>query len=487
LKPLFFAVFAVPAVVRTAVFRIKERLMKTYSLRWRILVGVLLAVTVAWITVGIIAYREARHEAEALLDAHLAQSATLLFTFLGDEAHDLDAHLPRHRYDNKVAFQIWEGESVLLTHSAGAPATRLSMTSEGFSDVEVEGKSWRVFSTWDPKHHHLVQVADAMRSRDHVSDEVAWHLLIPLLFGLPLLGLALGAFVVVAFRPLEQLADSIAAQAPERLQPIALSTAPREITPILERLNLLFERVTRTQEEERRFTADAAHELRTPLAVMQTHAEVASAAIDEATRRHALDNLVSGSRRAARLLDQLLTLARLDAQSALPGSAPCDLHALLIETVALLVPAAIQKGVEVEVEELEGVQEVEKITGNANDDSQKIMLAGSPLLLQVLIRNLVDNAIRYTPPGGSVQIGLQRAVAGRVCLHVSDSGPGIPAEKRSEVLARFRRLDESGEEGHGLGLSIVARIAALHDAKFRLESAPILGGLAAWVDFPVIT
>lgn len=448
--------------------------MKTYSLRWRILLGVLAAVTLAWMTVGIIAYREARHEAEELLDAHLAQSATLLFAFLGDEAHELDEHLPRHRYDKKVAFQIWEGEDRLLTHSAGAPQTRLSGQSEGFSDASIDGRSWRVFSTWDPKHRYLVQVADAARSRDKVSDEIAWHLLLPIAFGLPLLGLALGAFVVVAFRPLRQLADSIAAQAPERLQPIALSAAPREIVPILERLNLLFARVTRAQEDERRFTADAAHELRTPLAVMQTHAEVASAATDEETRRHALDNLVSGSRRAARLLDQLLTLARLDAQAGLTDKLPemqaCDLRALAIESVALLVPAALEKGVEVEVEE-------------SAADADKVILNGAPVLLQVLVRNLVDNAISYTPSGGYVRVGVSSSESG-ICLSVNDSGPGIPAEKRGEAMARFRRLDESGKEGHGLGLSIVARIAELHGAKFRLENSATLGGLAALVDFP---
>lgn len=440
--------------------------MTSYSLRLRILFGILAAVTLAWTAVGIIAYREARHEAEELLDAHLAQSATLLFAFLGDEAHELDEHLPRHRYDKSVAFQIWEGGSQLLTHSAGAPEARLSTKSEGFSDSDVEGKTWRVFSTWDPDRRYLVQVADAARSRDKVSEEIAWHLLLPLLFGLPVLGLMLGGFIFVAFRPLEQLADSIAAQSAERLQPIALQRAPREIAPILERLNLLFERVTRAQEDERRFTADAAHELRTPLAVMQTHAEVANAASDETTRRQALDNLVSGSRRAARLLDQLLTLARLDAQAGLPETESCDLRALVIETVALLAPAAIDKGVDIEVEE-----------------GGEVVLDGAPLLLQVLIRNLVDNAISYTPGGGSVRIGLN-ASDGSACLRVNDSGPGIPEEKRSEAMARFRRLDHSAAEGHGLGLSIVARIAELHGANFRLEKSATLGGLAARVDFP---
>jgi two-component system sensor histidine kinase QseC len=444
--------------------------MNAYSLRLRLLIGILAAVTLAWTTVSLIAYREARHEAEELLDAHLSQSATLLFAFLGDEADELGEHLPRHRYDKKVAFQIWEGETRLLTHSVGAPEARLSASSDGFSNANVEGKAWRVFSAWDPSHRYLVQVADAARSRDQVSEEIAWHLLLPLVFGLPILGLALGVFVIVAFRPLEQLADSIGAQSAERLQPIVLRTAPREILPILEHLNLLFERVTRAQEDERRFTADAAHELRTPLAVIQTHAEVASAASDDATRRQALDSLVTGSRRAAHLLDQLLTLARLDAQAGLPEKETCDLRALLIETVATLIPAAISKGVEVEVVE----EPAERASVNLN---------GAPILLQVLVRNLVDNAISYTPRGGNVRVRLN-SIAGGTCLSISDSGPGIPEAKRAEAMARFRRLDENGHEGHGLGLSIVARIAELHGATVKLGTSGELGGLQVETVFP---
>jgi two-component system sensor histidine kinase QseC len=447
--------------------------VSSYSLRLRILIGVLAAVTVAWTCVAIVAYREARHEAEELLDAHLATSATLLFSFLGDEAHELEeGHLPLHRYDKKVAFQVWAGGTQLLTHSEGSPDTRLSPKSEGFTNAIVAGKAWRVFSTWDPNHDYLVQVADASRSREEVSEQIAWHLLIPLAFGLPVLGLALGSFILIAFRPLNRLADSIAAQAPERLQAIDLPGSPREILPILERLNQLFERVSRTQDDERRFTADAAHELRTPLAVMQTCAEVANAASDEATRRLALNNLLSGSQRATRLLEQLLMLARLDAHAALPRSDMCnmcDLRAIVIDTVATLIPAALHKGIEVEV-----------------DEGQPAMVRGASVLLQVLVRNLVDNAIRYTPAGGGVLVNLSGDENGWT-LQVSDSGPGIPEAQRAEALKRFRRLDESGAEGHGLGLSIVGRIAELHGAHLALGTSELASGLIVSVVFATCT
>lgn len=446
--------------------------MKTYSLRLRILLGVLIVVALAWSSAGLFAHRHARHEAEELLDAHLAQSASLLFAFRGDPSQPTEEHGSRHRNDKKVAFQIWDGER-LLTHSTRAPHTRLSAMNNGFSNVEIDGQAWRVFSTRDPQGRYLVQVADLIGSRDEVSGEIASHMLLTLLFGLPVLGIALGTFVFVAFRPLGRLADSIAEQTPERLLPIELARAPREIVPILERLNRLFGEVRRAQDDERRFTADAAHELRTPLAVLQTHAEVASAASDAATRQRALEHLVSGSRRAARLVDQLLTLARLDAQDALPGKEACRLRPLLVDTVALLIPAALEKGIEVEVEESDA-------TDASLDAATSI--DGAPLLLQVLVRNLVDNAIRYTPHGGNVHITLRREDE-KIALHVIDSGPGIPQAARAEAIARFRRFDTGGAEGHGLGLSIVTRIAELHGATLDLNSAGPDGGLDAAVRF----
>ena len=165
--------------------------MRTYSLRLRILFGILAAVALVWSVVGVIAYREARHEAEELLDAHLAQSATLLFAFLGDEADDIGERLPRHRYDKKVAFQVWEGER-LLTRSHRAPDSRLSPREEGFSDVHIDGKPWRVFSVRDARRHYLIQVADAAESRAEISNEVASHLLQTMGVGLPY---ALGAAI----------------------------------------------------------------------------------------------------------------------------------------------------------------------------------------------------------------------------------------------------------------------------------------------------
>ncbi|HET7776111.1 MAG TPA: HAMP domain-containing sensor histidine kinase, partial [Azospira sp.] len=167
-----------------------------------------------------------------------------------------------------------------------------------------------------------------------------------------------------------------------------------------------------------------------------------------------------------RLVDQLLTLARLDAQEELPGQESCPLRRLAVETVAALAPAGFDKGVELEVEE-----------------GPEVSVAGSPLLLQVLLRNLLDNAIRYTPAGGRVLVRCQ-VDAGGATLHVCDSGPGIAVEQRQEALARFRRLDPGAGEGHGLGLSIVARITELHGAALQLDTAQELGGLDVAVVFP---
>jgi two-component system sensor histidine kinase QseC len=433
------------------------------SLRLRLLAGTLAIVTLIWLALSIFAWRESRHEAEEIFDAHLAQTAMLLAAFVGDEADELDEHLPAHRYARKVAFQVWHG-SKLLVHSLNAPDTRLSAVDEGFSDSLIDGRDWRVYSVWDKERRHLIQVAEARRARDAVSRELAVHLTVPLAVALPLLALSLILLIRHNFAPLATLAASIGERSPQRLDPIPLAGAPRELAPILTQLNTLLGRVAGSLEQERRFTADAAHELRTPLAAMRTHAQVAQASSDAAERTLALERVVAAADRATHLVTQLLTLARVDA-GALDANQPLDLRALSIDVIADAVPAALAKQIELEL-----------------TDGPSVPMAGNSPLLSALLRNLIDNAVRYGPPHSRVRIAC-RMDDGHPCLEVSDEGPGIPTEERERVLERFYRIVGSGETGSGLGLSIVARVAELHGASFTLADGPNGKGLCARVVF----
>jgi len=438
-----------------------------HSIKRRLLIVLLATILLAWIATLLLSYRDTRHELDELLDAHLAQSASLLIAQVGHEADDIDdEHAPPvHRYSRKVAFQIWEKGKRLLLHSASAPNVPLSSQREGFSNSEIDGDKWRVFSAWDDKHRFLVQVGERRETRDKLVVSVAKHMLQPLLITLPLLGLLIWFGVARGLRPLQTLSRQVAARRPDNLAPLEVATAPVEVVPLVEGLNQLFARVRVSLESERRFTADAAHELRTPLAAIKTQAQVARAATAEAERRHALDNVLIGCDRATHLVEQLLTLARLEPET-LKHHERCDLHALAVTAVAELAPAAIDKDIDLQLAE-----------GDA------LRVPGEPALLAILLRNLIDNAIRYSPRHSVVRVMVANTGDGAE-LTVIDQGPGIPAESRVLIWERFYRVLGTGEAGSGLGLSIAKRIADLHGATISLSEGDAGQGLRVSVVFP---
>lgn len=306
---------------------------------------------------------------------------------------------------------------------------------------------------------------DHHRDDEHLRQELAEHfleaLLTPLLFGLPVLGGWLWFATWRGLKPLDEVAAELGQRAPERLDPVVPAAAPREIRPLLEALNALFARVDRAMQAERAFTADAAHELRTPLAAIAAQAQVAARARDAAERDHALAQLTTSARRASHLVEQLLTLARLDPAAELPLS-ELRLDTLAAEVCADHGAAALEKGIALELAA-----------------PAPVTVSGNAAMLRILLRNLIDNALRYTPPGGKVGVGVTAHG-----LTVSDSGPGIPAAQRANALRRLHRLAGQDIEGSGLGLSIVARIAELHHARLALADGIGRPGLSVRLTFP---
>lgn len=438
----------------------------SYSIKRRLLVGLLLIILLTWGVTLLLSYRDTRHELDELLDAHLAQSASLLIAQTGKEMEEIDTeHAPQlHRYSRKVAFQIWEGQRLYL-HSVSAPNTPLSSRSEGFSDTVIGGEPWRVFSAWDDARHYLVQVGERREVRDELAQTIAEHLLQPLLVTLPVLGFLIWFGVARGLRPLTALNRQVAARHPENLAPLEISRIPAEVLPLVEGLNALFARVRASLDNERRFTADAAHELRTPLAAIRTQAQVARAAVADDERRHALDNVLAGCDRAAHMVEQLLILARLEPEQ-MSRRARCDLHALAAATIADLAQGAVEKDVEIQLAE----------GGEAAAPCE-------PVLVKILMRNLIDNAVRYSPRGSVVQVAIAKTAEGAE-FSVIDEGPGISAENRELVWKRFHRVLGTGETGSGLGLSIVKRIADIHGARTALSEGNSNKGLRVSVVFP---
>ncbi len=438
-----------------------------HSIRRRLLLALLATSLLAWGTTLLFSYRDTRHELNELLDAHLAQSASLLIAQVGHETDEIDVeHSPRlHHYQRNVAFQIWEHGKSLILHSASAPNVPLSSSDQGFSDSRAGGYQWRVFSAWDDTRHFLIQVGERREAREALAMTIARNMLMPLLVALPILALLIWFSVARGLRPLQALGRQVAARHADNLAPIEAVAAPDEVLPLLEGLNKLFERVRASIDSERRFTADAAHELRTPLAAIRTQAQVARGAGVDAERRRALDHVIAGCDRAAHLMDQLLTLARLEPKQTVQPEA-VDLQALLANVVADLAPAAIAKDIDLQLAPRGAVP-----------------VTGAPALLAIMLRNLIDNAIRYAPRHSLVQVAAVPTGDGAECS-VLDQGPGIPSEEIGRVWNRFYRVLGSGETGSGLGLSIVRRIADLHGAQVSLAPGAGGSGLLVRVQIP---
>lgn len=329
------------------------------------------------------------------------------------------------------------------------------------------------FLTWREARHELDELlahppstsaAHLTKERNEIAGKIAGQLLKPLLYALPALALLLVIAIGYALAPLRQLARDVAERDPDRLDPLPLESLPTEVAPLVTRLNSLFADIMRSLEYERRFTADAAHELRTPLAALKAQAQVALASVEDAERRHALTQILVGCDRATHLVVQLLTLARLDGGTPHPMQ-NVALRQVAEEVLAMSAGDAIERHCDLVL---------------SDGDSP---VRGDPLLLEVLLRNLVDNALRH---GGATRIEVSIAQEGlRVVLTVSDNGCGIAAEHRERVQQRFYRGASADSSGSGLGLSIVRRIAELHDGTLDIGSPAAGNGVVVRLSLPV--
>ena len=468
----------------------------TISIRRRLLANLLIITAFVSLITLILSYEDARHEVQELFDAQLAQSGRVLQALLLPEllvgpSSDLQELLDRftqlpskptlkyedeehplgHEYERKLAFQVWSHDKKILLRSATAPTTALSVSAlepanRGFTDEVVGVYDWRVFSLWDDSNQYLIQVGERYDVRNELITKISRQLITPSLVSLPFLGLMIWIGIGRGLRPVQKVAREVTRRDPEYLESMEVGPVPSEIKPLVVGLNSLFDRLKLALESERQFTDDAAHELRTPLAALKTQAQVSLRATNEEERQQALRQVINSVDRATHLVDQMLTLARLDPAATTLVREKVNLHELAAEVVAQLVPVALEKNIEVQ------------ITGR-----EDIIVLVEPVSLSVLIRNLVDNAIRYTPPQGEVVVDINQENEDQVKLSVTDSGPGINPELQGRVFDRFYRVTGNSSPGCGLGLSIVQRVADLNDLMVTLENRASSTGLIASVCF----
>lgn len=439
------------------------------SLRAR-LVALLLAVAAGtWLLLAIATYFDARVHTGRLLDAQLVEYAEVLGSLAQHEALEVAPRVTRHDsgFQSACTYQVYSLQGDLLLRSHDAPNAPLT-TVDGFSDLGAGGIEWRAYRRIDPENALVVVVAHQSAERDALVRDLALRLAAPALVVLPLLALAIWFAVARGLRPLERLAAEVRERGAGRLEPLPEAAAPLEVAPLVRETNQLFGRLERSIQAERRFTGDAAHELRTPLAALRAHAEVALTSQDAERRRRSLEEVVHGVERATRTVEQMLTLSRIDADAALQGPRPVELEPLCREAVEQAAAVAQARGIHTEVDVTPGI-------GIPGDRS---MLLG-------LLRNLIDNALRFAPDGGRVRVSVRREGAEAV-IAVEDSGPGVAPEARERIFDRFYRGDDPRGAGSGLGLSIVRRIAELHGGSARACASAQLGGLRVEVRVPAM-
>ncbi len=422
----------------------------------------LLALVVAGVGLaGWLIYRQALAEANELFDYQLQEIAAALPSEPFSQVLS-----SRDTGDEGIVLQIWNRNGTLMYFSH--PRAPLAPRAElGFSTERTDRGDWRVYGAI--VGDNVVQLAQPVSVRNRLAANVALRTLWPLIVLLPFLGLAIWVVVGRGLAPLARVARALDTRHPEALDPLQEQRLPREVTPLVRALNALLARLAHALDTQKAFVADAAHELRTPLAAVQIQLQLVARAKDDEGRREAIADLQAGVTRATRLAEQLLALARSEPDGHAHARS-VDLHALLDDCVGAYAPLAQQRGVDLGIEE-----------------SAAASVHGDADALRVMFNNLLDNATKYTPDGGRVDVSL-RIDAGHPVVRIADSGPGIAPEERERVFDRFYRVGAGASRartdvaGTGLGLAIVRRIADQHGLAIALGDSPT-GGLQVEVRF----
>ena len=449
------------------------------SIRRRLAIRLVAIMVLGWLLMVATNYLVAEREVEELFDAQLAQSARILHALVKHELDEnyyhqgdriqLQYDLPGHYYESRIAFRILDRKGGLSIQSDSFPDIETGQKA-GFSNIDLADDRWRLFVMEDATHNVTLEVAQHFEPREELVRDIAYRSMQPLVIVLPVIVLLIWISIGRGLRPLNASAAEIANRTPANLQPINERTVPQEVLPLIQALNVLFDRLRQAMENEHRFTMDAAHELRTPLAAIKTQAQVALRAQSDDVRQQALEQIVSGVDRTSHLVRQLLILARVDPDASIQEYEKLDLGRMLERVAADITPLADDKQITLDIH---------------TENPGKKRILGQRQLIEVLARNLLDNAVRYTPHGGRVECRVE-VTDTHARLTIRDNGPGVPADSIERIFDRFYRVLGTEQRGSGLGLSIVKRIAELHSAEIqarsRTEQDP---GLTIEVWFPL--
>lgn len=467
------------------------------SIKKFLLINLLLAITITTTLTAIGNYFLDEKDIQEHLDTLMAISALSYEALLGsnlteEEIADIQKHLnkipekiqfdfpdsfltdtPPQSYLSKFDFQVWTPypHKRLLLQSSNTKPLALLSAKNGFSDQTIEGENWRVFNSHNEYNGIQTILAEHYDTRQELGRKIAKDDLYIMLLTFPLSGLLIWMIISRGLASLDRVAEEVANRAPNNLEAVNLQEVPEEIKPVIDELNQLFYRLHEAFEREKRFAADAAHELRTPLAAIKAQAQVALNSDSLEEKNQALMKLISSVNRGTHVVQQLLIMSKLVPEaSTINDIDEVDLPKITREILVTIAPQAIDKSIELEF------------------DSEKNLppIQGNATALGILIRNLVDNAIRYTNEQGCVSVKVYLRDHHTI-LEVRDNGPGIPQELRERVFERFFRVLGNKTTGSGLGLTIVRQISELHGAAIELDTPDEGTGLIIRVVFPVVS
>ncbi len=428
------------------------KLTQRLSLKLRLTLLFLALSLTAWFAASLVAWQQTRDTLDKLFDTQQMLFAKRLLTMDLDEirAPERMREVPKKAKhgrldDDALAFAIYtpDGKMVLNDGENGRDIP-YHYRRDGFDNGQLndDNDEWRFLWLTAPDGKYRVVVGQEHEYRHEMALDVVRSQFTPWLVALPIMLLVLIVLLSRELRPLKKLSQTLRARTPDATDRLATQGVPIEVRPVVDALNQLFARTQAMMARERRFTSDAAHELRSPLTALKVQTEVAQLSLDDPqAQAKALTQLHAGIDRASRLVEQLLTLSRLDSLESLDDVEPLNMADLLQSVVMDSYHPAQQAGIEIRLNILD----------------PQVTRTGQQLLLSLLVRNLLDNAVRYSPRGSRVEVTLDTH-----SVIVRDNGPGIAPDALTRIGERFYRPPGQDQTGSGLGLSIVKRIAALH-------------------------
>jgi len=428
------------------------------SIRKFLILGILAVLTLFNFIAALRGYQSSMQEAETLFDNQLLDLSTLVANL------EFDA-IPRDfRLGNNIAFQVWE-QGNLLAASYHAPSEPMNNFMPGFDYSNFDSYRWRTFSRFIEIKSRWIIVAERTDVRFVLAENVVLESVVPIMIGIPLVGLLIWVMISKGLQPLATLSDTLRQKQVNDLTPIEQEGTPTELNQVVQSLNAFITRLNGVLEREKRFSADAAHELRTPISALKIQLHNLSAEVPAGSE--SFEQLQQGVERMQHLVEQLLSLYRTTADQFAANCIKVDLHALTQDVIARLYPMVEQRHQSLELE------------------GETACIKGDPFALETLLSNLLNNASKYTHTGGSIVVAINLQ-PGEVVLRVSDNGPGIGDDDKRHIFERFFRRDDMLTQqipGCGLGLTIVQHVAELHHARVTVEDAPA-GGAVFSVVFP---